>query len=506
MDFRANTFPLPRATITLVCSFILGIFLETYFRPSDSATFGALLICLGLFLSGFYYWTRRHMVVVMLSAALLGLGLGVVRTIPTDIEDTTRLLTAFEGTEVVIVGVVRAEPDMREAHTNLTIQTETVNDMAFQTRVLVRTERFPTFSYGDKLEVRGKLDTPKAFETDLERTFDYRGYLSARGISHTIAFAKINLLSRNKGNVLITQLLKLKNMFMQNIESALPEPSAGLAEGITLGVKRALGTELEVAFRKTGIIHIVVLSGYNVSIVAEAIMRLLSAFLMPKTRAVLGALAIAAFALIAGLSATVLRASLMATLILYARASGNTHSAMRALVFAAVIMLLLNPQLLLYDPGFQLSFLATAGLILLSPHIEARLFRVPSLFQIREFVTATLSTQIFILPFLLFAIGEFSLVSVLVNVLVLPVVPLAMLGTFFVGVLGMISKLLALTVALPTHLLLSYIVFVAQWFSSLPFAALPVPPFPFSVVILAYAVMIAWLYGSYNKKITQQLQ
>jgi len=150
---------------------------------------------------------------------------------------------------------------------------------------------------------------------------------------------------------------------MRSIEAVIPEPQVGLAEGLLLGVKQALGDELEVVFRKTGIIHIVVLSGYNVMLVVIFITYVLSYVLPYRARVPFGILAIVCFAVLVGLSATVVRASIMASLILFARATGRTYAVMRALCFAGVIMVLINPYLLVYDVGFQLSFLATLGLI-----------------------------------------------------------------------------------------------------------------------------------------------
>ena len=119
---------------------------------------------------------------------------------------------------------------------------------------------------------------------------------------------------------------------------------------------------------------------------------------------------------------------------------------------------------------------------------------MPNFIKIREFLVATIATQIFVLPLLLYQIGEFSVVSVLVNVLVLPMVPVAMLLTFITGIVGLFSSTLALPIAYLTHLSLSYILLVATWFAALPFAAYVVPPFPFWVMVLAYVVLgfIIW--------------
>jgi competence protein ComEC len=180
----------------------------------------------------------------------------------------------------------------------------------------------------------------------------------------------------------------------------------------------------------------------------------------------------------------------MAGLVLIARATGRTYDILRALIFAGVGMLLINPYLLAFDPGFQLSFLATLGLIFCAPLIDARLSRVPSAFGIREFLTATLATQLFVLPLLLYSMGMFSGVSVVANVLVLPMVPFAMLFTFLTGVLGLILPLLGTIAGFGAYLTLTYIVKIAELLGTVPFAAFTVPTFPFWVVLVSYGVLI----------------
>ena len=122
---------------------------------------------------------------------------------------------------------------------------------------------------------------------------------------------------------------------------------------------------------------------------------------------------------------------------------------------------------------------------------------MPNFGQVREFLTATVATQIFVLPLLLYLIGELSLVSVLVNVAVLPFVPLAMLLTFLTGLFGLLSPSLATLVGFPAHLTLSYIIFMAETFAELPLAAFSVKAFPFLVVPIAYGAIFLslWFYG-----------
>jgi competence protein ComEC len=429
----------------------------------------------------------RVSVIPLLATACIALALGMLRL--DYAESRLSPLTAHEGSEVMLTGKILREPEVRETNVHLYVRPTGVDEY-----VLVTTDKFSgeDFRYGDTVTAEGVLKRPEAFETDGGRAFDYPGYLRARGVEFVLPFAEVSVLAGDESSF-IASLYKGKRVFMDAVERAVPEPESGLGEGVLLGVKRALGEDLERTFRETGIIHIVVLSGYNVMIVVSTFMYLLTFFFFPRTRMFIGILAILTFALLVGPSATVVRASIMAGLLLVAQTTGRTYAVLRALLLAGVVMLALNPHLLVHDPGFQLSFLATLGLILFSLHIEKRLTKIPETVGMRGFVTATIATQIMVLPLLLYHTGLFSTVSILVNVLVLPMVPIAMLLTFLTGMLGMVSHTLGILVGFLAHASLAYIIKVAEFFGAFPLASFSVPAFPFGFTVLMYTGLGVWI-------------
>jgi competence protein ComEC len=281
---------------------------------------------------------------------------------------------------------------------------------------------------------------------------------------------------------------------VSGIEGVINEPQAGLGKGLLLGVKQALGEDLEAVFRKAGIIHIVVLSGFNIMIVVEFVMFMLAFFFKRKTRALVGLVAVACFALMVGLSATVVRASIMASLLLIAGALGRSYNTIRALLLAGAVMVFINPYLLLYDIGFQLSFMATLGLILIAPRFETLATEGFLKLGIKDYLFSTVATQIAVLPLLLFYMGEVSVVAILVNLLVLPIVPVAMLATFVSGVVMLVDPSIAVPSSYLTHLILSYIIVVATWLASLPLATVAVPEFSVVSVALSYLAMFGFLW------------
>lgn len=472
-------------------AFMVGIFVRTM-APQFELPSIALLAVLAFTFA--LVWRRRSFtpsapLLLVSSVALLAAVFGMVRMEVASWSEIDTELERQVGSEVTLEGVIDQEPDVRANTTHLYV------DIGGR-HLLIFADRFGEYAYGDRVRITGELAKPEAFETDLGRTFNYPGYLLARDVAYTMFYADIETRAAGEANPLVARLLAAKHAFMDVIELVIPEPQVGLGEGLLLGAKRALGQELEEAFRTTGIIHIVVLSGYNIMLVVAFVMYGLTYVFGIRLRAVFGVAAIVAFAVLVGLSATVVRASIMAGLFLIAKATGQTYVVLRGLLFAGCVMLLLNPYLLVYDTGFQLSFVATLGLIFVAPWFETKLGFMPGTIGAREFLTATLATQVFVLPLLLYQIGEFSVVAVATNLLVLPMVPVAMLLTFLTGLVGFLSPILALPIAYAAHVSLTYILVVAQWFAALPFASFVVPAFPFRLVIVAYAVLgyAVWKY------------
>ena len=416
----------------------------------------------------------------VLFCSFLALGLG--RMIIAQHDPAPARYAGQVNQTITLTGRVTAEPDPRATSVFVTLRT---NGVGF----LAHVDPHTPVRFGDRVTVTGKLEVPTAFASDLGRTFHYPQYLKARGISYILNYAHITSDTPPTTFSYRRQLLTLKHAFHASFDRAIPEPAAGLGAGLLLGVRSALGTTLENDFRTTGVVHIIVLSGYNISLVVTFFMYVFSFLLPYRWRLVFGLVAVTSFALIVGLSATVVRASIMAGTLLFLQWHGNTYHVMRALFLAAFIMLLLNPYLLLFDPGFQLSFVATLALILVAPHVERYLTWIPTWRNLREFVTATIATQLFVTPLLLYLIGQFSVVAIIVNVLVLPVVPAAMLLTFLTGLAGFVSPVLANVVGAFAYVALTYILRVVTNFAVLPFAAFMVPAFPAWVLGLMYAVL-----------------
>jgi competence protein ComEC len=428
---------------------------------------------------------KKRLAYAVAVAAIIGcvLGSGRIMLAPSQLPPSFLPLV---GTDVSFEGTVIAEPDVRETTQRVTVEVE--KDDA-KTKVLVVAPLYPEVRYGDRVRVEGSLELPEPFETDTGRTFRYDRFLAKDGVFAIVSFASIETHAPGSsiGTRIMRTLIESKHAFQGALASAIPEPGASLASGLITGGKQGLGEELLDMFIVAGLVHIVVLSGYNVMIVAEGVLRVLG-FLPKRIAAGIAGLVIALFVLAAGAGSASIRAGLMAGLALTARATGRTYAVVRALLAVAFLMLLVNPLLLAYDPGFQLSFLATLGLILLSPVLEVRLAWIRSPFW-RDLLAATLAAQIAVLPLLLYQTGLFSVVSLPANLLVLPVVPLAMAFSALAGALSMIVPAAAPLFGFPAHVLLSYVIEVARFSASLPASSFAVPQFPFIVTMLSYGAL-----------------
>ncbi len=370
--------------------------------------------------------------------------------------------------------------------------------------IRIKTDFYPSWAYGDRILIAGTLARPFNFASDGGRSFDYRGYLAKDDIFYEMKSADVSL-SGKESLDLTALLFKLKKSFVTHLERSLGEPQAALAAGLVVGEKSAMGADLLADFRTVGLIHIVVLSGFNITIVGVALRRIFS-FLPRAWGIVLGGTAIMLFGILVGGGATVVRSCFMAGVALIADLIRRDYQVGRALAFAALIMLIENPLILLHDPSFQLSFLATLGLLLLASPIEERLGFIPEVMGMRGTVATCLATQIFVSPFILYLMGQLSLIGVLVNILVLPFIPVTMLLVFVTGALGFISGSLALLAGWGAHILLAYELGLVQYFARVPLAALTIPAFSIWWVAAFYAVFFtAYFTVSYRQRLRRQL-
>lgn len=485
----------------VILGFVIGVFTRSFYAFGNAFPLWFVLVGCVLAALGMWERTRSHRYLA-LAFFLFALALGAARmdaAIPLHAPALERLV----GETVALDGVLTSAPDARESSTRLSIETRHITyrreSIDIHTGVLAIAPPHVAVHYGDIVHATGTLRAPKVFESGEEREFDYPAFLAKDGILYELVFAEVAATGESEANPFKKGVLAFKERYLAGLGATLPEPAAGLAGGITIGDKRSIGPELSEVFRNVGLIHIIVLSGYNITIVIHALASLL--WWTPRTFQLgLAGLIALFFVVISGGAASATRAGAMAVIAVFARMTGRLYLAARILGVVAVGMLLWNPLLLAFDPGFQLSMLATLGLIFFTPLFAERLQWVPERFQLREIFSATLGTQLAVLPLILYQSGALPLFSLPANLLALVAVPAAMLLSFVSALGGMMFGSLMTPLAFPSYILLLYIVKIAEVFNSLPFASISIPAFPAWILCAVYASLIGGTWHLYKKR------
>ncbi|GAB4539840.1 MAG: DNA internalization-related competence protein ComEC/Rec2 [Anaerolineae bacterium] len=412
--------------------------------------------------------------------------------------------------QVRLVGVVADEPDVRDSFQNLRLRAESMTrlasdgetggeELAVKGTVLVRAPRYPARAYGERLAVTGELETPPIFEG-----FDYRDYLARQGVYAMIRRPQIELIEAGRGSPFWAALYAFKARAQETIAQILPEPYAALLTGILLGVETGIPRPLYERFNATGTSHIIVISGFNIAIVAGLFM-LVGTRLFGKRRAAWVAIAgIVLYTLLVGADAAVVRAAIMGGLFVLALYLGRQTEVRTSLVLAAFVMTALNPYAL-WDVGFQLSFAATAGLIWLTPPLErvaecglralvGRQHVRAGMRLVSEAVLVTLAAQIATGPLVVYHFGRLSLISLLTNLLILPVQPLVMTAGGLATLAGMLWLPAGKVIGWLAWLPLAWSVWVVDWTVTVPFASLALGSFSPWLLAIIYTglILIVW--------------
>jgi competence protein ComEC len=352
---------------------------------------------------------------------------------------------------------------------------------------------YPAYSYGERLAVTGELSTPRAAERAGD--FDYRAYLAHREIFVLMQEPeRARLLPGQAGLGPLAGLLRFRQRCRAVLLRELPEPQAALGVGILLGIQSSIPAEVYGAFSATGTSHILVVSGWNFTIVAGVLGGLAARLRLGRGATLALALAVMwVYALFTGASAAVLRAAAMASIAAVGRAAERQSEPWRLLLGGCWLITLADPHTL-WDLGFQLSALATASLFAFAKPVEAWVgarapFSWPAMAPLSEALTATLAAQVLTLPLILYQFGNLSLVAPLANVLLVPVVPYAMLFCTVALVGGLLWLPLGQLLAPLAWLPLVWLSEGARLLAGPRWAALQFPRFPLWALLGFYALV-----------------
>lgn len=421
------------------------------------------------------FWSRWAVMVVpvIIAGCLLGMWRGAI------LLQELAPYRSLIGTQVIITGTVKEDVD-RDARGALAVRLNAIqiDDRAIPGMVWVTLGVDADIKRGDRLVLEGRI------------TEGFGGFAAAvyRGSLQRIMRPEPGDVAR-----------QVRDGFADRVRHVIDEPAASLGLGYLLGQRRGLPEELDTALRAAGLTHIVVASGYNLTILVRLARRL-----FVKASKYLATLAattmIVGFIAVTGMSPSMSRAGLVTGLALLAWYYGRRFHPLVLLPFAAAVTLLVNPSYGWGDLGWQLSFAAFGGVMIVAPLLQRYFFGKQKPGMVRQVVGETAAAFLATLPILLVSFGQLSAVAILANVLVLPLVPLAMLLVFLTGIGVLLLPALGVVLGMAATWLLQYMIWVAETLAALPWALIELQVDPI-IAVAGYVVIIAGC--AYMWRVTQ---
>jgi competence protein ComEC len=461
-----------RIFIGCVISFAVGVLLASHFLIS--LTWVLIILVVTLSFVGLVYGVVKNKFFIVMALFLFCIALGSLRLW---LSNEANQFSAIIGSKVQLEGLIVNDIDVRPDRQQLTFRPN-----GHDQHVLIITSKFSEYFYGDRILVSGKLVEPKS-----SGDFDYRAYLERHNTYALMYYPKVIVLRQNQAAGWRWQLLRVKYVFIKQIQKVLPEVESNLLLGILIGARKGLPQEVVENFNLTGISHIVAISGYNISIIIGSL-GFLARRIGRKLNMYLTLVVVLAFVIVSGASSSVVRAALMGGLLLLAGNIGRIYTITPSLCLAGGLMLLLNPRILYWDAGFQLSFLATVGVVYLAPLVDRLTGTWPGAWGLKSILLTTLSAIAFTLPLLLQQFGRLSLIAPLANILILPIVPLTMLFGFFTAL-----PLVGPGFGLVAHWLLSYMLIVSDKLAGWSYASTQWEINPIIMMSMYAALVLSYL-------------
>jgi competence protein ComEC len=378
----------------------------------------------------------------------------------------------YNGEHVFLMTTLQSEPTAGNSGQKFTIHTST-NQL-----ISVTADAYPTFHYGQVVSVSGELQS---------HTFP-------DGTTILSMYHPKVILKKESENIITAAATRIKSHTEGVYNAAMPSIPASLLMGIVFGAKEQFPANFWSDLQATGVLHVIAASGMNVTFVSAALLYTLGLFFRRRTALVIGIFGVIFYVFLVGFQASILRASVMGILAFGASLLGRQYIAIFALLCSGYVLLFWQPNFL-FDVGFQLSFMATVGIMLLKPLIP-----VPDNF-VTESLTTTLAAQLGTLPILLGVFGQVGLLSILVNALVLWTIPLLMIFGSVAAIVGLAFPVIGELFLYPILPFLVYFQTVVSYFGQSDLV-LHLDAVPFEIWIGYYCLLGCWvLFGKRKMKV-----
>jgi competence protein ComEC len=476
---------------------ITGI-LTAYLSNSILVTasmFVLLLVCLYVFArnSGSGFFVPAGMLAFFLLGSLEFLIIDNVQL---------RSFAEYEGSEVAIRGYIASEPDLKDSKVSYIVEAAGIRQgygdefKPIRGKILLTTlvnAEDTILDYGRELIFEGQLTQPQGVRNP--GGFNYRRYLAQKGVGASI-FAypyTIETWDRKSRFSLIRAGMNIRDRIVHVIDNSLPHQQAGLLNGMLIGYREGLSDEVQEAFSNAGLTHIMAVSGANVAFLILPLSFLLKLLGIGKKLSNLLIIAfLILFVFVTGFEPSVLRAVLMAGVILLSEVLYKKPDTYAAIAFSCILLLVISPCML-FNIGFQLSYAATLGIVMLYKNIKKLITCkfVPN--KVAEIIGGTLAAQLGVLPITLIHFNKLSLISIIPNILVAPILGLITILGMLMAILGQFSLYLSTLIGYLNNIFLSAVLYVTKWSSGVSFAAITTVT-PSLIMGAAYYVVIWFLF------------
>jgi len=427
--------------------------------------------------------------------------------VSSNLDNTADKIRYYNGQTITVVGFISNEPDIRENNQKLEIDSNGVCEQSKRNiceyrkisgKILVTANLYPEYKYGDLVKMTCELKQPEeykgfAYDRYLGRYNIYSVCYYPKNLSLTTFFVNNESKKINWKIYVYSKIFILKQTVTDLINSSMSEPESSLARPIIFGGQQGLDKKIKMDFQKVGLTHIMAVSGFNVSILAIIVMTILLGIGLERKYAFyIAIIFLIAYIILVGAPGSAMRAGLMGFLALWALKLGRLNKMTNSLALTATILLAINPKLLRDDIGFQLSFLAIAGLVYIYPLLDAIWLKnkLSKLKGISDALLITLSAQIFTLPILAYNFSQISLIAPLANMAVLWTLPILTILTLIALCLSFIIPSLSFLFFLPSYVFAKYILVMVEFLAKIPYGYMEIDYAPWLLVAIYYVLVI----------------
>lgn len=420
-------------------------------------------------------------------------------------EITPQHVSYYNNQEISIIGRVINDPEIYSQKQKIVLEVSEVDTKAgIQGKILVYARIFPKFNYGEALLMFGKLSAPENFEN-----FSYERFLGKQDIYSVSYYPQIQKINKRYENNLMHRIIGYKTRIRNIINRGLLEPEAGILRAMLLGEKYAVGDDIKELFARTGVSHILAISGMHIGVFIIIFLQiiLMLGFNRRSSFYITSMILLFYIALI-GWPPSATRAAIMGLVVMFALHVGRINKAINSLAISAVVLLLINPKFLRDDIGFQLSFLAIIAIIYIFPKLESgfqkfKIYQNRYIKNIIKIFLITISIQILTLPILLFNFNFFSLVSPVANIFIIWALPFILFFSMLAIILSLFLSNFTPIFFLPASFLIKYILIVLAEINKIPYSSWEVKNFNilgFFVFYLVVICVIILILARKNKK------